>query len=290
MNQNAAPIVSFHRGEQSFTLGTESDAEVLHLHGSTGLGLAPIAHSLSDRIGASGSLHRGVRYEARELFLPLLIYKDSYAEATAVRRQLYRFLAPHLGPVEIRIEDPATGTCRGIFGYLKGGLDGDFGGDFHGNWQKIGLTFICPDPWWLGEPRMISLKVNPGIKPFLSETVPFFPVTLAQSTLKGEYNLDIQGDGPIFPVWEVTGAGQDLTLTSGKGETFRVLHTLKEGESYTIDTEKKLLTPDLWDKVPLDSQMFALAPGLNRLSVSMVGATERATVTAIYRERFMEAI
>lgn len=290
MNQNAAPIVSFHRGEQSFTLGTESDAEVLHLHGSTGLGLAPIAHSLSDRIGASGSLHRGVRYEARELFLPLLIYKDSYAEATAVRRQLYRFLAPHLGPVEIRIEDPATGTCRGIFGYLKGGLGGDFGGDFHGNWQKIGLTFICPDPWFLGEPHILTLKVAPGEKPFLSTTVPFFPVILAQSSLKGEFKLEIQGDGPVSPVWEITGPGQDLTLTSGKGEKFTILHTLREGETITIDSGSKRLAPDLWDKVPLSSQIFTLDPGINTLWVSMVGATEATTITATYRERYMEAI
>lgn len=290
MKQNAAPIVSFHRGEESFTLGTESDSDVLHLHGSTGLGLAPIAHNLTERIGASGSIHRGVRYEARELFIPLLIYKETYAEATEVRRKLYRFLAPHLGPVEVRVADPATDTSRGIFGYLKDGLSGDFGSGFHGNWQTLGLTFICPDPWWLGEPRMLSFKVNPGTKPFLSRTVPFFPVILAQSTIKGEFSLEIQGDDPVFPVWEVLGAGQDLTLSNSKGESFTVLHTLREGESLSIDTERKTLTPDLWEKVPLTSQMFRLEPGFNTLSVSMVGATEQTTVRAIYRERYMEAI
>lgn len=287
---NQSPIVTFTRDGKTLQLGTGLDSEdVLHLHGSTGLGLAPADISLKDRINADGAHIDGVRYGAREVFIPLFIQKPTRAECTEVRRSLYRLLAPYLGQVEITIFDQATGTRRSIKGLLKDGLEGDFGQDFHGSWQTLGLTFICPDPWWRGEPHLISNKVSPGVKTFISETVPFFPVILAQSTVQGAFEIEVQGDGPIEPTWQVTGPGTDLVISNGT-DTFTINHTLRVGETVTIDAAGRRITPDLWDKVPLSSRLFNLTPGTNRLNITMVGATTETTVDLVYSEKYMEAI
>lgn len=285
---NLSPVVSFSRNGQTFTLGTNSE-DVLHLHGSMGLGLAPAEVKLRDRIGRDGSTLEGTRYGSREIFLPLLIHKRTKAECTSVRRELYRLLAPHLGPVDIILHDRATGTTRSISGILKNGLEGDFSENFHGSWQTLGLTFICPDPWWRGETHLISNKVSPGVKPFISLTVPFFPVILAQSTVQGEIEIQVEGDAPVSPTWQVTGPGTDLVISDGKN-TFTVNHSLRAGETLTIDTKTRRLTPDLWDKVPLSSRLFDLPPGPNKLTVTMVGATPQTAIDLIYTEKYLEAI
>lgn len=285
-----APIVAFARNGQRLVLGTgRPEEDLIHLHGSTGLGLAPADIKLRDRISADGSYLEGVRYGSRELFLPIFIQKESKAELTEIRRQLYRLLAPHLGPVEIIIHDIATGTRRSIQGVLKSGLEGDFSEPFHGNWQTLGLTFICPDPWWEGNPKFFTSRISPGVKPFISETVPFFPIILASSTVQGEIEVQIEGDAPISPIWQVTGPGTDLVISNGT-DTFTVNHALREGETLTINGKDRRLTPDLWHKVPISSRIFDLPPGRNHLTVTMVGANTKSRIDLIYNERFLEAL
>ena len=286
---DASPIISFHRNEHTFNLGTGATDDVLHIYGSTGLGLAPADIALTDRINGHGSHLRGIRYETRELFIPLLIHKQTYAECTEVRRQLYRFLAPHLGPVRIQVHDPATGTIRSIEGVLRDGLTGDFSSNFHGSWQTLGLTFVCPNPYWSGPEHVLELKVSPGVKPFISQTVPFFPVILAQSTVQGQFAVHVEGDASISPIWRVSGPGNDLVITNGK-ERFELNHTWGPGATLTIDTNKRRMNPDLWHKVPLASRLFDLQPGTNRLNVTMTGATPATKVELIYAEQYMEAI
>ena len=164
-----SPVVSFSRDGQEFVLGRSGEDSVLHLYGSTGLGVAPVSVESSPRLTGDGSVVRGVRYDSREVYLPLFLESETVGGLSEVRRRLNRLLAPHLGPVDVRVVDPATDTDRMIRGYYTEGLDGDFGDGFHGTWQTLGLTFECPDPWWLGPERVNSLRVNPGSKPFLSE-------------------------------------------------------------------------------------------------------------------------
>src|SRR5699024_8456815 len=133
------------------------------------------------RLTGDGSVVRGVRYDSREVYLPLFLESETVGGLSEVRRGLNRLLAPHLGPVDVRIVDPATDTDRLIRGYYREGLDGYFGYGFLGTWQSLGLTFECQDSWWLCPERVKSLHVNPGSKVFLSESEPFFSVGLAES-------------------------------------------------------------------------------------------------------------
>lgn len=272
-----------------FELGRSGHDPVLHLHGSTGLGVAPVDIAKTDRITSDGSIVRGVRYTDREVFIPLAVEAESTAALSEVRRSLSRLLAPHLGPVDIRVQDPATGTDRMIRGYYTEGLDGDFGDSFHGTWQTLGLTFMCPDPWWLGPEQVVELRVNPGSKPFISSTVPFFPVTLAQSSVIGQFDVDILGDGPVSPAWEVLGPGTDLVIARGT-DRIEIGGTFPAGSPVLIDAGTGRITPDRWADVSLRSRLFKLEPGGQSLKVTMVGASTDTVVRLTYRERFLEGV
>ena len=289
MDWSDSPIVSLSRNGETFTLGRGPDDPVLHLYGSTGLGLAPVDIASSDRITGDGSIVRGVRYGAREVYLPLLMESDSVAGLSVMRRELNRLLAPHLGPVEIRVEDPASGTDRMIRGYYREGLDGDFGDGFHGSWQTLGLTFECPDPWWLGPEQTVELRVNPGSKPFLSDTVPFFPVILAQSTVQGQFDVTIEGDGPVWPAWEVLGPGTDLVIARGT-DRIEIAGSFSPTSPVLIDTATGRITPDRWADTSLRSRLFSLDPGQQSLTVTLVSATPATLVRLTYRERYLEGV
>lgn len=289
MDWSDSPIVSLSRNGETFTLGRGPDDPVLHLYGSTGLGLAPVDIASKDRITGDGSIVRGVRYRAREVYLPLLMEADSVAGLSVMRRELNRLLAPHLGPVEIRIEDPASGTDRMIRGYYREGLDGDFGDGFHGSWQTLGLTFECPDSWWLGPEQTVELRVNPGSKPFLSDTSPFFPVILAQSVVQGRFDVTIEGDGPVWPAWEVLGPGTDLVIARGT-DRIEIAGSFSPTSPVLIDTAAGRITPDRWADTSLRSRLFSLDPGQQSLTVTLVSATPATLVRLTYRERYLEGV
>lgn len=282
-----SPVVSFSRNGEVLTLGRGSDDPVLHLYGSTGLGLAPVSVASSDRLSGDGSIVRGVRYGAREVFVPLMLEAESTAALSEVRRSLTALLAPHLGEVEVRVQDPVTGTDRMIRGYLREGLEGDFGSGYHGSWQTLGLTFECPDPWWLGPEQVTELRINPGSKPFISTSATFFPVMLAQSTVQGKFQVDIQGAGPVLPVWEVVGPGEDLVISNGRAR-IEVGGAFAAGSTVVLDAASGRITPDRWADVSLRSRLFALEPGSQTITVTLVGATTDTLVRLTYRERYLE--
>lgn len=289
MEWSDSPIVTFSRNGEVFELGRGPDDPVLHLYGSTGLGLAPVDIKSSDRVAGDGAVVRGVRYGVRELYVPLLMESDSVAGLSAMRRALTRLLAPHLGPVEVRVQDPATGTDRMIRGYYRDGLDGDFGSGFHGSWQTLGLTFECPDPWWLGPERVVELRIDPGSKPFISRSVTFFPVTLAQSSVQGEFEVDILGDGPVWPSWQVAGPGEDLTISNGQ-DVIEISGEFDASSPVLIETGPGRITPDRWADLSLRSRLFSLEPGQQTLTVTLVGASTDTLVRLTYQERFLEGV
>src|SRR5699024_10423808 len=46
---------------------------------------------------------------------------------------------------------------------------------------------------------------------------PFFPIFLADSTVQGEHELTVEGDAPVWPVWEIQGPGRDVEIIGPDG-------------------------------------------------------------------------
>lgn len=290
-----SPIVRIGRDGDWFELGREPDSlPALHLYGSTGLGLPSVDIAKSDRITSDGSIVRGVRYTDREVFLPLLLEASTVQELNGIRQGMYDLMAPDRGLVEVQIEIPngpdAEPTFRSIFGYLTEGLDGNFGDGYHGVWQTLGLTFTCPDPWWLGPEQTMTLQINPGVKHFISDTQEFFPVVLAESYAQGAWAIPVDGDSDVWPTWEVTGPGTDLIIQRGTERIFIKGEFRADAGVLRIDTERGRITPDRWADLSLDSRLFPLRAGINALKVSLGNATVDTTVRLAWRERYRGAI
>lgn len=496
------PIVSFSRDGETFELGTTGLSPILHMYGSTGLGIAPVEVSDSERLGGDGSIVRGVRFGKREVYIPLRMEAETTAELSLLRRRLARLITPVSGDpaaslVDVTIRDPATGVERMVRGIYKDGLDGDFGTGYHGYWQKLGITFECPDPWWLGPERTRTMQIYRGSKAFLSRgatervnlaanpsfasltgafgagtiveasgasvalssdwssagdtsvkitpgsnvlaaawlspysaalirggdlagktitvaldmylpeaqsgasgafarslgigvmqadgsvgiaadawsepapneagvhrlvkvyevpegargiylsarngstsgpvfvdalTVeegltggsyfdgdsegaswtgtphestsyivtpgsgtPFFPIVLAPSSIVGEYDVPIQGDGEVWPAWEIQGPGRDLTIQRGDDRIF-IAGEFPAGSVTRIQTRPRRITPDRWDDVSLGSKLFPLRPGPNRIRITMVDAvpdtpdSPGTLVRLVWQERYLEGI
>lgn len=144
---------------------------------------------------------------------------------------------------------------------------------------------------WLGEPGDSESVV---VERSSVERAPFLPIVLASAVIEGAYQLQIQGDNDVWPVWEIEGPGEDLLLDNKTtGDVF-----FMEGEfdnDVTIDAKNmELSSPgltngELWDRVPTTYEgkpnlPFKLAPGLNKVAISIVGASPKSRVILRYRE------
>jgi hypothetical protein len=201
------------------------------------------------------------------------------------------------GLVELKIEDISVPEGAAYaYVHTRGGLRGP------GNWIEgthalveksvsIGDYFDGDSPRngdlvydWAGEPHAsesVELRAVPQ--------VPFFPIVLASSTVDGAYVLNISGDAECWPTWNVTGPGEDLLIenvTTGE----RIFISGEFSENVTIDTKNGDIYSDtyqhgeLWERVSLDSVLFPLAPGENRVIITMVNARPNSEVVLTYQE------
>lgn len=264
--------------------------------GMTGTGTAPREFTFSE-LARGGSVLRHRRNTNMEIMIPIDVFHghgfDSYAKLEDSRRRLEGICD---GLVEIRLE--TKDGFRSAFGYLKDGLEGDFAKAVVNQFRmNLALTFVCPDAWWYGAEQVLTQKVDPGRKPFITakteadstSRAPFFPVMLASSTVEGAYVLDIQGDAEAKPIWEVTGPGEDLLIEDVIHDR-RIFISGEFGEMVTVDTRAGDIFSDsfthgeLWDRVSLDSELFSLVPGRNRIKITMVNARPDSVVRLRYRE------
>ena len=119
---------------------------------------------------------------------------------------------------------------------------------------------------------------------------PFFPIFLADSTVQGEHELTVEGDAPVWPVWEIQGPGRDVEIIGPDGSRLFV-----EGEvstPITIVTEpgKRSIRDAsglIWERMkPGDDQFFALEPGEQTVKMTMVGGNPESTIKAVYSENW----
>ena len=126
------------------------------------------------------------------------------------------------------------------------------------------------------------------------QRVPFFPIVLASSVIEGAYQLKIQGDANAWPIWEVTGPGEDLLIENIETEE-QIFIRGKFGEKVTIDTRPTIAdiyseTDDdgeLWERVDDDYQLFPLKPGLNKIKITMVNSRPHSLITLRYSETWL---
>lgn len=297
MQFDAKPRVSFHRegGDRMLVYDAKYSSVLTLTHGSQGLGVAPVSFSSNARLAGHGSTLRGKRLGERDIFLPLRVDKSNMLASNVAREKMAQFLSPlDDRELTLRLEVPGRAGWREIPVHYAGGLEGDYGGDYRGNSESIGLELKATEALWRGEPVPQSFQVDPGTKPFLSTTEPFFPVMLADSTIAGRITVEVAGDAPTHPLWTITPPGEDLTIRHAESGAEFYLEGLLT-ENVMLDMSNGHLwsasDPDgdmLWERVPTDrGRMFSMKPGRNSIEFAMVGSTTDSMVHVTYAPRYL---
>lgn len=295
MLDDAVPVISFHRaGGESFVLGAPKQGQPASLlYGSQGLGVSPVSVASSPRLAGHGSTLRGKRLEGREIFIPVLLEAPTMSDLNTIRDELTRILSP-LDPRELTLRVSVEGRdgWREIPVHYVNGLSGDYGDGYYGDWQSIGLEFEALDALWRGEPVQYGRQITPSSKPFLSKTEHFFPIILSSSVVTGGLAIDVEGDAPTAPMWMITPPGDDLLIEHvDTGAKFFMDGLITEPISLDMKTGRLVAETEqdgqLWDRVSVDSRIFELTPGHNRLKFVMAGATELSRVDITYTPQYL---
>lgn len=276
---------------------------VFLLDGVRGFGLPEREIESTPLPAVHGSVFRSTRFGESEMMLPVAFRDENQSKVALRVREFERVLAPASSePVELIVRAPELGTVRRRWCYYQDGLQGGLGGqDSHVWWRHCAVKLLALDPLWFGQTRVQEQRVSAARKAFLTASstgtgagVPFFPVMLSDSTVEGAYVLDIQGDAEVWPVWEVTGPGEDL-LIQNDATGDRIFVEGQIGETITITTRPQeqdvvsasAMDGSLWERVSEDSTFFPLQPGINKVRMSMVSGKPESTVTLKYVEQWM---
>ncbi|MDC2953392.1 phage tail family protein [Streptomyces gilvifuscus] len=242
--------------------------------------------------GIDGNAVRGVRAQAREVFLPVAFFDTSRAAFMTRKRSFLGTLNPRLGLGTLALTE-ADGSFRTIEAYYVSGAEGSTGENEAGlHWQVVGLTFSCPSPYWLGE--SVHLEYGAGA------TGNFFPVSfpvpVRDSQVLGDTVIDNPGDATSYPVWTIHGPMTSAVFTnSTTGLNFSVTASLGSSDVLVVDTRERVQTAVLngstnwWPNLATDSDLWGLEPGENDVSLALVGTDSNTVVQLDYQPRFLTA-
>lgn len=243
----------------------ESGGEVLDLNeitvngkgvevvsGMTGLGLPPVDVQWFEGAG-DGARPRSVRVQPRDLDLPLVVMTDNRSELKAKIAKIARIMSR---PMTLKVWD---GTDYMWCNVLRvGGGTYATGEDTNGetDWQTV-VTLRAGDPYWYSSTQRAMIR---------------------PASLNDTYTLTNTGTAEAFPVWLFTGALSYLKVFNNTtGEWFEWAGTLNSGDTLTIDTKavtvKDQLGTNRYSGLGLAPELFALVPGDNSITITMVQYT-----------------
>lgn len=267
------------------------------LAGMTGVGVAPVSIDSLPVADGDGSVGMSQRLAEREMFFPVRLKAQDAMGLWDLRRQLEKVLMPGRGTVNVSIYNPLSGetrTCRG--GYYTEGLEGGYATeDATHTYYNVPLKFRFTDPFAYGDTITIKNQLSPDMTPWLSEDQGFLgEAVVYPSNVGGEYEVDSYGDLPSFVRIVVTGPGTDLKLENKTtGQKFTLLGDIVAPTTIERTRTRKILSDgvtdraDLWARVPKESAWLTLAPGKNKVSVSMVNADTNTDVSFRYEPTFL---
>lgn len=238
--------------------------------------------------GRPGSVLTSVIAAERTFEVGLAVFARGRAEFRERALRLVRAMQPTAGMGRLVVTE-ATGESRSIECICQEGLEGEETPSAGGsNWWKLNLSFFAPSPYARAE----VLSVPWSLGPSTSSWFPEIPIRLSGGSGVGGRQVVLNpGDVQAFPVITVHGPGRDLSVTNrttGEGLTLGYTIPASEGPGalVVIDTRPgeqsirdgygvnlfEYLTDD-------DPTLWSLAPGVNDVEVSLIGAGASTRVT-----------
>ncbi|MFI0939137.1 phage distal tail protein [Streptomyces sp. NPDC021020] len=259
--------------------------------GTRGLDMPAWTPYTDESPAIDGNALRGVRATAREVFVPVVFFDTDRSTFLERKRAFMGTLNPYLGLGTLTVTE-ADGSARTIGAYYLSGAEGDTGQDTSGmRWQTVGLTFSCPSPYWLGDPQ--HLQFNGAAT---GTFFPVLPLVVQDSQVFGDTTITNLGDAAAYPVWTIHGPATSVEISNATtGLSFSLTAAIGAGDVLVVDTREREQTAVLngtdnwWPNLSDSSALWNLAPGVNDISLAMVGTTSDSSVHVDYQLRYLTA-
>ncbi|WP_416972537.1 phage tail domain-containing protein [Streptomyces sp. 4F14] len=267
--------------------------------GATGLDMPTYGIFSDDSPNLDGSIFRSARATAREIMIPVYLHGIDRRTVNQLKRRLFQALNPKRGHCVLRFSE--GGETRQISAYYKGGMEGSESTDTAGvAWAKYGLTFTAMDPFFHPDrPEVVRWDFGTG-EPFLSSSLPFFPLRISAGVMGTGPDLVIANPGDVeaWPVWALHGPIKSFSLTSPYGEVVKASapadgsDLVPAGRVLTIDTRPghKTVRDDLganyWSRLGTNPEFWSVEPGETSAAVSVVTGVGKAAVVLSFYPRY----
>lgn len=261
-----------------------------------GFGLPSSTPRVLTAPGLDGGVQRGrTRTDVRDVLLPIMVRTSDPWDCQQAIDRLYAMTNTDVtGPCTLRVI-----KYRDSFGSVADTYDlpilrtGDGrASDFTAALPErlIGLSFVAPDPWWLGSPQTFTYT-NQAASAFF----PIFPMSLSTASILGGSAFDQPGDTDAYPVWTLTGPFNSVTA-GRQGQLWSFDATagggIAAGSVVVVDTNPRnnpRITLDgssAWLYLTPASQLWSIPPGRQPFTVSSTGTSTNTTISVTFRPRY----
>lgn len=278
-------------GTRSTLTGFMEGVEVLE--GVHGLQMPAIRTNRAPVAGLPGTRLQNVQHDFRTIDIPVLFEATSAEQLRDLLATWRHRFDPTRGDGQLwYVTSTATRTltCR----YMEGLEADEDSAHFSPTRQTAVLVFAADDPYWYDFNTSSQSWALAGTVPkwFAPPTKSILPLSFASSAVNGTNSIFNDGEVEAWPKWTIDGPATAITVTNDlTDETFTWAHALAAGERLVIDTRPGVKTV-LWNAAPAFSyltsyQLFALAPGLNIVTVALAGAAAGSNVTVEWKPAYL---
>ncbi|MER7109685.1 phage tail domain-containing protein [Streptomyces sp. NPDC000229] len=251
------------------------------LAGATGLGLPQLSVQWLEGAG-DGAAYRGRRVLPRDIDIPLDIVGRDRVHLSELVTRLARVLADENGLTLTYIDNGGLRWSTAVAWIGGGEMDTGAGSR---DVQTV-ITLRAPSPYFLAEsPQTVAIG-GASSGAFLSS---MSSMPLASSQAIGSVSLSNEGDVAAYPVWEVTGPGDNFKAISPAGRTLHWTGTLTAGQKLVVDmgagTVKDGTGANLYASLAAAPHFWSIPPGVSTATASLLNTTSASRVVCSWRPR-----
>ena len=242
---------------------------------------------IEDYADSDGGYKKSIRYLPRYIDMKIKskVASDELINATQIL--LHSYIDSKADSI---FTEYKNGVVRIGYGYIADvkKVDGD-------HWYDppyIKVTFVMPDPWYVGEQITNDFASFTPVMTFPLSFIASVGLTVSVASFGNEITFDYAGNegAGFLMTLTATGACVNPTIANSSGRYIKVLKTLADGDIITISTIKgdKYVrcngTTCKYDRLSIP--FFGLEVGSNTLTVSADSGIDNITKSLVYRERF----